>query len=81
MNISAINEFLEVFKGNINENVHKYIFRQALKAFYYLNSKGIFHIAIFFDKQKIFKKFATFDPSETSRLKQFQWTFIGSSYL
>jgi serine/threonine protein kinase len=43
MDIGAITECLQDMKGNIKENVCKYILHQALEGVYFLHSRGILH--------------------------------------
>ena len=43
MDIGAITECLEDVRGQIDENVCKYILHQALEGVYFLHSRGILH--------------------------------------
>ena len=43
MDIGAITECLEDLRGQIDENVCKYILHQALEGVYFLHSRGILH--------------------------------------
>ena len=43
MDIGAITECLQDMRGNIKENVCKYILHQALEGVYFLHSRGILH--------------------------------------